>query len=65
MMANRNFWGSLTMNRYTLMIFGGVPACPSTEVSNLLTMLELKGMVKQVGCMHYVRIREASPIYGN
>jgi len=55
----------LTMNRYTLMIFSGVPACPSTEVSNLLTMLELKGMVKQVGCMHYVRIREASPIYGN
>jgi len=38
---------------------------PVTEVSRLLTMLELKGMVKQVGCMHYVRIREASPIYGN
>ncbi|MDA0733269.1 MAG: DNA-processing protein DprA [Chloroflexi bacterium] len=38
---------------------------PITEVSGLLTMLELKGMVKQVGCMHYVRIREASPIYGN
>ena len=35
------------------------------EVSSLLTMLELKDMVKQVGCMHYVRIREASPIYGN
>lgn len=38
---------------------------PITEVSSLLTMLELKGKVKQVGCMHYIRIREASPIYGN
>ncbi|HEU0020380.1 MAG TPA: DNA-processing protein DprA [Dehalococcoidia bacterium] len=38
---------------------------PITEISSLLTLLELKGMVKQVGCMHYVRIREASPIYGD
>jgi len=38
---------------------------PITEVSGLLTMLELKGLVKQVGCMHYVRMREATPIYGN
>ena len=38
---------------------------PITEVSSLLTMLELKGLVKQVGCMHYVRIREVSPLYGN
>jgi DNA processing protein len=38
---------------------------PITEVSSLLTLLEIKGMVKQVGCMHYVRIREASPIYGS
>jgi DNA processing protein len=38
---------------------------PITEVSSLLTMLELKGRVKQVGCMHYVRIREVSPVYGN
>ena len=37
---------------------------PITAVSTLLTMLELKGMVKQVGCMHYVRIREAVPAYG-
>jgi len=37
---------------------------PITEVSGLLTMLELQGKVKQVGCMHYVRIREASPAYG-
>jgi DNA processing protein len=38
---------------------------PIAEVSSLLTMLELKGRVRQVGCMHYVRIREVSPIYGN
>jgi DNA processing protein len=38
---------------------------PITEVSSLLTLLELKGMVRQVGCMHYVRIREASPVYGS
>jgi DNA processing protein len=38
---------------------------PITEVSGLLTMLELKGLVKQVGCMHYVRIREVNPAYGN
>jgi len=28
-------------------------------------MLEIKRLVKQVGCMHYVMIREANPIYGN
>ena len=27
--------------------------------------LKSAGMVKQVGCMNYVRIREAGPIYGN
>jgi DNA processing protein len=38
---------------------------PIAEVSSLLTLLELKGLVKQVGCMHYIRIHEATPIYGN
>ena len=38
---------------------------PITSVSSLLTMLELKGMVKQVGCMHYIRTREVSPAYGD
>ncbi|MFQ6026915.1 MAG: DNA-processing protein DprA, partial [Dehalococcoidia bacterium] len=38
---------------------------PIESVSSLLTMLELKGQVRQVGCMHYVRIREATPLYGN
>ena len=40
---------------------------PITSVSCTLTMLELKGMVKQVGCMHYVNVttpREVSPVYG-
>ena len=38
---------------------------PITQVSGLLTMLEIKRRVKQVGCMHYVMIREATPIYGS
>ena len=38
---------------------------PIALVGSLLTMLELKGMVKQVGAMHYVRIAEASPAYGD
>ena len=37
---------------------------PITQVSGLLTMLEIKKLVKPVGCMHYVMIREATPIYG-
>ena len=37
---------------------------PIAAVSGMLSMLELKGKVKQVGCMHYVRIREAAPAYG-
>lgn len=36
-----------------------------TSVSGTLTMLELKGKIKQVGCMHYVRIRETATIYDN
>ncbi|MEE8466435.1 MAG: DNA-processing protein DprA [Dehalococcoidia bacterium] len=36
-----------------------------TSVSSTLTMLELKGKVKQVGCMHYIRIREAAAVYDN
>lgn len=35
------------------------------SVSSMLTMLELKGQVRQVGCMHYVRLREVSQVYGN
>ena len=38
---------------------------PISAVSTLLTMLELKGMVRQVGCMHYIRIREVIPAYGS
>ena len=28
---------------------------PITSVNSMLTLLELKGIVKQVGCMHYVK----------
>ena len=38
---------------------------PIASVSGLLTMLEMKGMVRQVGCMHYVRVREAATAYGS
>ena len=35
---------------------------PIAEVSSMLTMLELMGMVRQVGCMHYVRVSEAAAV---
>jgi len=38
---------------------------PITSVSSTLTMLELKGNIKQVGCMHYIRIRETTAVYDN
>ena len=38
---------------------------PIAAVSSMLTMLELKGKVKQVGCMHYVLMQEKTAIYGN
>ncbi len=36
---------------------------PSNTVSSTLTMMELKGMVHQVGGMNYVLSREPDPIY--
>lgn len=38
---------------------------PISAVGSLLTILELRGLVKQVGAMHYVRIGEATPFDGN
>lgn len=38
---------------------------PITAVSSTLTMLELKGKIKQVGCMHYIRLRETAAVYDN
>ncbi len=35
----------------------------SQEVSSTLTLLELKGVVRQVGGMNYVMVREAEPAY--
>ena len=37
---------------------------PITEVSSLLTLMELKGLVKQVGCLHHIRVREVTTAYG-
>lgn len=36
---------------------------PSALVSSTLTLMELKGMVQQVGGMNYILLREESPIY--
>ena len=38
---------------------------PMAAVNSILTMLELKGMAKQVGCMHYIRLREVGASYGS
>lgn len=36
---------------------------PAALVSSTLTLMELKGIVQQVGGMNYVRVRESEPIY--
>jgi DNA-binding IclR family transcriptional regulator len=36
---------------------------PVTTVSSLLAMMELKGLVRQMGAMTYVRAREARVPY--
>jgi len=36
---------------------------PSSLINSTLTMMELKGMVQQVGGMHYIRLRESGPAY--
>ena len=38
---------------------------PITVVSSVLAMMELRGVIKQVEGMHYIRIREALAAYGN
>ncbi|MBM3941968.1 MAG: DNA-protecting protein DprA [SAR202 cluster bacterium] len=38
---------------------------PITTVSSTLTLMELQGRVKQVGCMHYIKVREPAAAYGN
>ncbi|MSQ05763.1 MAG: DNA-processing protein DprA [Dehalococcoidia bacterium] len=38
---------------------------PTATVSGLLTLLEIQGKVKQVGCMHYIRVREPAAAYGH
>jgi DNA processing protein len=38
---------------------------PIAAASSMLAILEIKGLIQQVGCMHYVRVREVSQAYGN
>jgi DNA processing protein len=42
---------------------GRLTGLPSSLISSTLTMMELKGMVQQVGAMNYVRLRESDPTY--
>ena len=42
---------------------GRLTGMPSSLISSTLTIMELKGMVQQVGGMQYVRLREAGPAY--
>ena len=37
---------------------------PIAQISSTLAMMEIKGQVKQVGGMHYIRVREALAGYG-
>ena len=39
------------------------PACRLRKVSAALVMMELKGMVRQVGGMNYVAVREVQSGY--
>jgi DNA processing protein len=36
---------------------------PIAQVTSALALMELKGLVHQVGGMNYVRAREAGPVY--
>ena len=36
---------------------------PASTVSSTLAMMELKGLVRQVGGMHYIRLKEAAAEY--
>ncbi len=38
-------------------------ALPIEEISSTLALMELKGMVRQVGGMRYVAVREAQAAY--
>jgi DNA processing protein len=42
---------------------GRLTGMPSSLISSTLTIMELKGMVQQVGGMNYVRLRESGPAY--
>ena len=42
---------------------GRLTGMPISLISSTLTLMELKGMVQQVGGMNFVRLREDSPIY--
>ena len=42
---------------------GRAAGLPIATVSSTLALMELKGLVRQVGGMNYVRARESGPVY--
>ena len=43
---------------------GRLAGLPMAAVSSTLALMEIKGMVKQVGAMNYIRAREVPAGYG-
>ena len=44
---------------------GRLVGLPMSTVSSTLAMMEIKGLVKQIGAMNYVRTREVPVSYGS
>ena len=56
--------GHLTYEPVHIDEMGHLSGLPIATVSGTLTMMELKGLVKQVGAMSYIRTREVAAPYG-
>ena len=56
--------GHLTYDPVHIDEVGRLSGLPIATVSGTLTMMELKGLVKQVGAMNYIRTREVAAHYG-
>lgn len=57
--------GPLANNSVHICEIGCSAGLAITPVNSMLTLLELKGMVRQVGCMHYAKSRVVGAVYGN
>lgn len=61
--VEKNLMNCLTQNPIHVDELCNMSGLPISQVSATLTMMELKGMVTQVGGMHYVAAREAKEKY--